>query len=127
MDMRQTSRRVFLCHASEDKVHVRNAYAELVRGGFDPWLDEKNLLPGQNWEYEIPRALKSSAAVIVFLSRASVSKRGYVQREFRLAFDALQEISENQIFVIPVRLDDCDVPELRIDFGTPRWDTACNY
>ena len=110
--MSETSRRVFLCHASEDKAYVRWVYDELVRAGFDAWLDEKNLLPGQNWEYEIPRALRASAAVIVFLSRTSVSKRGYVQREFRLAFDALQEIPQGQIFVIPVKLDDCDVPEM---------------
>src|SRR4051812_22751668 len=88
------SRRVFLCHASEDKAPVRRAYDQLKSAGFAPWLDEKDLLPGQDWEEEIPRALKASVAVLVFLSRTSVSKRGYVQREFRLAFDTLQEIPQ---------------------------------
>lgn len=112
MNQPNANRRVFLCHASEDKAQVRSAYELLQQAGLDPWLDEKDLLPGQDWESEIPRALKSSAAVLVFLSKTSVSKRGYVQREFRLAFDALQEIPQGQVFVIPVKLDDCEVPEL---------------
>jgi hypothetical protein len=121
MTSSNTKRRVFLCHASEDKVQVRRAYEQLKKAGFDPWLDEKDLLPGQNWEEEIPRALKVSAAVLVFLSKTSVSKRGYVQREFRIAFDTLQEIPHSQVFVIPVKLDDCEVPEL---FRSLHWAKA---
>lgn len=47
---------------------------------------------------------------MVFLSKTSIAKRGYVQREFRLALDTMQEMSEETIDIIPVRLDDCDVP-----------------
>jgi len=102
-------------------LQVRRAYEQLKKAGFDPWLDENDLLPGQNWEEEIPRALKASAAVLVFLSKTSVSKRGYVQREFRIAFDTLQEIPHGQVFVIPVKLDDCEVPEL---FRSLHWAKA---
>jgi TIR domain len=38
----------FLCHASDDKAHVREVYHRLRTGeGFEPWLDEEDLLPGQ--------------------------------------------------------------------------------
>ena len=41
--------RIFLCHASEDKAQVREVYHRLrAIGGFAPWLDEEDLLPGQN-------------------------------------------------------------------------------
>jgi hypothetical protein len=34
--------RIFLCHASEDKSHVRDAYQRLAAiPGFEPWLDEE--------------------------------------------------------------------------------------
>jgi hypothetical protein len=47
--------RIFLCHASEDKAQVREVYRRLAAiQGFEPWLDEENLLPGQIWENEIP-------------------------------------------------------------------------
>jgi formylglycine-generating enzyme required for sulfatase activity len=103
--------RIFLCHASEDKVQVRAVYHRLrAIAGFEPWLDEEDLLPGQDWTREIPRALQTSDFILVFLSRGSVAKRGYVQREMKLALDALQEFPEGTIHTIPVRLDDCEVP-----------------
>jgi hypothetical protein len=104
--------RIFLCHASEDKAQVREVYHRLrAIDGFEPWLDEEDLLPGQDWTREIPRALQASDFILVFFSRTSVAKHGYVQREMKLALDALQEIPEGAIHTIPVRLDDCEVPE----------------
>jgi hypothetical protein len=87
--------RIFLCHASEDKAQVREVYHRLhAIDGFKPWLDEEDLLPGQEWAREIPRALQPSDFILIFLSRASVAKRGYVQREMKLALDAWQELPE---------------------------------
>jgi hypothetical protein len=105
--------RIFLCHASEDKAQVREVYHRLQAiDGFEPWLDEEDLLPGQDWDYEIKQVLKTSDFILIFLSRISVAKRGYVQREMKLALDAWQELPEEMIHTIPVRLDDCDVPDL---------------
>jgi hypothetical protein len=36
---------------------------------------------------EIPRALQTSDFILIFLSRTSVAKRGYVQREMKMALD----------------------------------------
>jgi hypothetical protein len=74
-------------------------------------LDEEDLLPGQEWAQEIPRALKNSDFILIFLSRTSVARRGYVQREMKMALDAWEELPVGTIHTIPVRLDDCDVPE----------------
>jgi hypothetical protein len=59
--------RIFLCHAVADKPAVRQLYRRLVSDGVSPWLDEEDLLPGQEWQSEIPKAVRASAAVIVFL------------------------------------------------------------
>src|SRR6187402_1192900 len=120
--MTRHPRTIFLCHASEDKARVRDAWSMLRQAGFAPWLDEKELLPGQDWALEIPAALKASAAVVIFFSKVSVSKRGYVQREFKLALDALQEIPEGEIFVIPIRLDTCDAPSAFSHLQRHDWD-----
>ena len=40
--------RVFLCHSSADKEAVRKFYQRLRRDGFKPWLDEEDILPGQD-------------------------------------------------------------------------------
>lgn len=102
---------VFLCHASEDKSAVLDIYGWLEQAGVDPWLDTKSLLPGQNWENEIAKALKATDIVIVFLSKASITKRGYVQKELRQALDEADRLPDGSIFLIPLKLDDSEIPQ----------------
>jgi len=74
--------RVFLCHTSQDKPIVRELYQKLkAEGWIDPWLDEEKLLPGQKWQFEIPKAVEEAHAIIVCLSSVSVNKEGYIQKE----------------------------------------------
>jgi formylglycine-generating enzyme required for sulfatase activity len=103
--------KVFLCHASGDKPTVRDLYHRLRAAGFDPWLDEEKLLPGQNWQLEIPQAVRSSDAVVICLSRRAVTKAGFVQKEIRYALDVADEQPEGAIFLIPLRLEECEVPQ----------------
>src|SRR5207247_2814747 len=91
---------VFLCHSSSDKAAVRDLYHRLLADGIAPWLDEEDLLPGQEWGKTIPKAVRPSDVVIVCLSRGSITKVGYVQKEIRLALDAAQEQQEDTIFII---------------------------
>jgi formylglycine-generating enzyme required for sulfatase activity len=100
--------RVFLCHASQDKPVVRELYARLKSEPWiDPWLDEENLFPGQDFDLEIYRATRDADAIIICLSKVSVAKEGYVNKEIRRALDIAQERPEGAIYVIPLRLDDC--------------------
>jgi len=104
--------RVFLCHGAEDKPAVRILYKRLSsEGDIDPWLDEGKLLPGQDWEYEIRRAIRASDAVVVCLSPRSVNKKGYVQKEIALALDEADKQPEGTIYIIPAKLELCDVPD----------------
>jgi hypothetical protein len=105
------SRKVFLCHSSGDKEAVRRLYKTLRSMGADPWLDEEDLIVGQEWDTEIAKAVRNSAAVIVCLSTNSIAKTGYVQKELKYALDVADEQPEGQIFIIPARLEDCVVPE----------------
>jgi hypothetical protein len=103
--------KVFLCHASQDKPVVRDLYHHLLAEDWiNPWLDEEELLPGQDWNLEIEKAVESADAVIVCVSSISAKKEGYVQRELRRVLDIAQEKLEGAVFVLPVRLDDCELP-----------------
>jgi TIR domain len=102
--------KVFLCHASADKPKVRELYRYLRRRGIQPWLDAENLIPGQNWEIEIPKAIQTSDAIIICLTKNSIDKEGYVQKEIRFALDKALEMPEGRIFLIPARLEECDLP-----------------
>lgn len=102
--------KVFLCHSTSDKSVVRDLYRRLLADGFDPWLDEEKLLGGQTWELEIPKAVKESDVVIICLSRNSINKKGYVQKELRFALDVADEQPEGTIYLIPLRLEECELP-----------------
>lgn len=102
--------KIFLCHSSSDKPKVVELYYRLQREGFDPWLDKENLLPGQDWQEEIPKAVKTSDVVLVCLSSNSVNKAGYVQKEIKFALDRADEQPDERIFIIPLKLEECDVP-----------------
>ncbi len=103
--------KVFLCHASADKPAVRNLYQRLIADGVDVWLDAESLIAGQNWQVEIPKAIRNSDVVIVCLSERSINKEGYVQREIKFALDVADEKPEGTIFIIPARLEECRVPD----------------
>jgi len=103
--------KIFLCHSSGDKEDVRRLRTQLLSAGFQPWLDEEDILPGQDWDREIRRAIRASDLVLVCLSRASVTKTGYVQKEIRIVLDEADHQPEGTIYVIPARLENCEVPE----------------
>ncbi|WP_433622923.1 TIR domain-containing protein [Nocardia sp. CA-120079] len=105
-----SSQQVFLCHSSGDKPAVRQLYQKLLAEGFRPWLDVEDLVPGQNWEHEIRQAIESSDVVVVCLSKSSVNKRGFVQKEILFALDAADRQPEGAIYLIPTRLEPCEIP-----------------
>jgi formylglycine-generating enzyme required for sulfatase activity len=102
---------VFLCHASQDKPAVRKLYSQLKsQSWIAPWLDEVNLLPGMDWELEIFKAIREADAILICLSKESIAKEGYVQKEFKRAIGFAEEKPDGAIFIIPLRLDDCKPP-----------------
>jgi mono/diheme cytochrome c family protein len=110
--MNEHKPRIFLCHATDDKVQVRELYHQLQAAGYHPWLDEEDLLPGQDWWAEIKKVLSDPYnLVVVCLTCNSVTKRGVVQREIKRALDVLEETPEGTIYLIPARLEGCQVPD----------------
>ncbi|WP_020586084.1 toll/interleukin-1 receptor domain-containing protein [Desulfobacter curvatus] len=100
--------KIFISYAHEDKLSADELYSDLKHLGLSPWLDKKSLLGGQNWKAEIKKAIKDCSFFLVLLSSKSITKRGYVQKEIKEALDILDEIPESEIFIIPVRLDNCE-------------------
>jgi hypothetical protein len=100
---------VFLCHCSEDKPAVREIDRRLKGDGFQPWLDEDDIFPARMWDREIRKGLQSSHAVVVCLSKTFERKEGYVQKELRFALDLAEEKLDDAVFLIPVRLEECEI------------------
>lgn len=102
---------VYLSCSSHDIATAREYYQKLRAAGWiQPWLEEEDLLPGQDSRLEIEKAVRAADAVLVFLSSRSVTQEGNLQRELKLALDVADEKPEGAVFVIPIRLDECSLP-----------------
>lgn len=119
--------RVFVAYALSDLAAAEKIFHALSARGCAAWLDRRKLLPGQNWTRRIEDAIESSDFFIPCFSRQSVAKRGGFQAELRHALDCARRLPLDDVFIVPVRLDDCLVPA-RIQRETqyvdlfPDWD-----
>jgi hypothetical protein len=102
--------RVFIGYASEDTNKAERLFKQLTAKGFAAWLDRRRLLPGQDWPQRIEDAVASSDFFIACFSTTSIRKKGGFQTEVRLALECANRMPLDDVFLIPVRLDDCRVP-----------------
>ncbi len=101
---------IFVSYSRDDSANVQALVAKLRRAGFNPWIDTEHIVGGENWQQAIERAINKSAFFLACLSSKSVSKRGVVRKELRAALDVQRGLLESDIFVIPLRLEACDLP-----------------
>jgi hypothetical protein len=102
---------IFLCHAHSDRETVRALYCRLAENNIHAWLDSEELQPGQNWKYEIRKAILKSDVILVCLSHKFNEQEGYRHEELKLALEKARLLDDGEIFIVPVRLEKCTMPE----------------
>lgn len=107
----QTQPQVFVAYVEEDLAFARRICEALRKAGCTPWLDKEKLLPGQNWPRSIERAIEISDVFVACLSKRSLAKRGQFQSELRWAMDCARRMPLEDTFLVPVRLEACNVPK----------------
>ena len=100
---------VFISYAHEDK-QVAHGISGLLEGaGCDVWIDEADLLAGDSVVRGIADAVGETDFLVALLSRSSVDS-AWCQKEISLA--VTEGLNSVRVKVIPVRLDNCDVPRM---------------
>lgn len=107
---------VFLSHNGHDKEAVRALTEALLARHLDPWLDERELVPGRTWQDALERVILTtrSAAVIV-------GKDGLGPWEIPEMRACLQEAVTRKLPVIPVLLPGASVPDLPLFLRLYTW------
>lgn len=103
---------IFISYARQDTAVVKDLYALLQRSGFQPWMDIEDILPGQDWKRRIETAIRAAPIFLACISRNSLNRRGMIQVELREAIEMWQQMLVDDIYLIPVRLEDCAIPEV---------------
>lgn len=102
-------RLVFLSYTVADRDRVSEYYSQL-RSDFNVWMDAFSIKVGQNWEFEIQKAQTNASIVVLFISKKSIDKRGYVQKEMNFALEKKKEKLIDDIYIIPVLLEEMEPP-----------------
>lgn len=105
--------KVFISYAREDYETAKRLYDDLKAAGITPWMDKRDILIGQNWKLAVREAIKNSSFFLALISSHSVSKKGFVQSELKMAIEILDELPQSDIFCLPIRLDECTPPHER--------------
>jgi hypothetical protein len=109
---------VFLCHSSDNKEIVQALYQRLLMTGFQPWIDKKSLVPGEQWEKTIRETLDKTDVVLICLSQAFSKVNRYVQIELEYVIKVANKQSTGAKFLVPFKLEECEIPELLLKFHT---------
>ncbi|QEG43549.1 toll/interleukin-1 receptor domain-containing protein [Roseimaritima ulvae] len=110
--------KVFLSYCHDDQEEVQQIRDELSSRGFDVWWDDV-LLGGQDWKQEVAEAIRESKAVVAcFSQRVQERERTQLMPELREAITVLKQLPPGRSFLIPIRLSECVIPDLRIDATT---------
>jgi TolB-like protein/tetratricopeptide (TPR) repeat protein len=108
---------VFLSYASEDAAAAQRIATALRSAGIEVWFDREELRGGDAWDRRIREKIHDCRLFMPIISAHTEARiEGYFRREWRLAVDRTQDLSERVAFLIPVVIDStteqrADVPD----------------
>ncbi len=102
--------KLFLSYVREDIQRVEPIYESLKVAGFAPWMDVRDILPGQRWVEEIRKALHDTDFFLAFISRNTFDRRGFIHKEIKMALEMYEQQPVTGIYFIPVRLEPVEPP-----------------
>lgn len=98
---------IFISYSHQDKEFVDKLAIQLVRRNVNVWLDRWELSVGDSLVEKVQDAVDGASALLVILSKASAGSE-WCKKE--LSAGLLRELEERRVVVIPVMLEDCDIP-----------------
>ena len=109
----------FISYVHEDSHWVNQLQHMLEAAGIPVWRDTADLWPGEDWRAKIRHAITDNALVfLACFSQVSLSRaKSYQKEELLLAIEQLRLRRPDDPWLIPVRFDECDIPELDIGLG----------
>ena len=99
--------KVFLSYAHDDLEFVERLKKALTQEGHDVWMDLAELKPGANIFSKVQEGIEESDYVITVLS-PSYSKSSWGRLEYQ-SF-ARRELVEDRTFILPILIEDAEIP-----------------
>ena len=108
----------FMSYIRENSAEADRLQQVLEAAGVHVWRDTADLWPGQDWHERCRAIIKDSLVFLACFSTKSVSREtSYQNEELNLAVEQMRIRRPGQPWLIPVRFDDCDIPDLDLGGG----------
>jgi TIR domain len=109
----------FISYVREDKRRVDRLEKFLAENGVPVWRDIHQLWPGEDWRAKIRDAIAadSLAFVACFSTNSEERQKSYQRDELLIAIEQLRLRAADHPYLLPVRFDDCEIPDLDIGAG----------
>ena len=101
--------KVFISYTNSDYLIVHQLANDLKKRGIIVWLDEWEIKVGDEIRQKIEHGIQTYDYFIIILSKKSVNST-WVAKELNAAY--MKEIKANRIVILPVLLEECEIPIL---------------
>lgn len=115
----ETAGHAFISYVREDADRVGVIVSALKAADIPIWTDKTKLTPGEDWQLTIRRAIQRNALAFlaVFSSNSQARQQSYQHEELNLAAEQFRQHPPGRVWLIPVRLDDCELPDYPLGAG----------
>lgn len=109
---------VFISYVSENTKEVTELCKILTSRGIAVWLDQRNLGVGVRWKREIRKAICEGAFFVACFSKEYHEReKTYMNEELTVAIEELRQHSIDRVWFVPVKLNECKIPDIDIGRG----------
>jgi hypothetical protein len=111
LERHRMNKRIFIIYSHKDIELARTLTEQLKAKGYNPWLDEQEIVPGQNWAKAINQAIEKSSIALFLSSKNIENSQGFAMKEIKVARELLRANQESHSPIIPVYLEESKLPE----------------
>ena len=99
---------IFISHSPKEKEFADDLVIQLARHNVNIWIDLWQLADCDSLSKQIQEEVHGTSALLVILSKNSTAS-DWCKND--LSPEMLRKLDENNVVLIPVLVEDCDIPE----------------
>jgi hypothetical protein len=109
---------VFISYVRENLGEVSKLYEFLTMQGVQVWLDRHSIAAGLRWKQATRRAIRDGCFFVACFSKEYYGReKTFMNEELAVAIDELRKRSVESAWFIPIKLNDCEIPDMEIRAG----------
>lgn len=119
-------KKVFVSYVRDNSDEIDKICEEFRRNNIEYWLDRDQIEPGKLWKVAIKDAINEGAYFLACFSKEYEEKNvTYMNEELLVAIDILRKKHFDSGWFIPIKLSECEIPEMDIGAGKTLNDIQC--